>query len=131
MATGPMNEVVQRLRRTVLQPDGAGLTDGQLLSRYIEVRDEDAFAALVERHGPMVWGVCRRLLPTTHDAEDAYQATFLVLIRRAASVWPREQLGSWLHGVAYLTARHARKLALRRLVREKPLDDLPDGIAAP
>jgi DNA-directed RNA polymerase specialized sigma24 family protein len=89
-----MNEVVQHLRRTALLPDGAGLTDGQLLSRYIEVRDEDAFAALVRRHGPMVWGVCRRLLRTHHDAEDAFQATFLVLVRKASTVVPREMVAN-------------------------------------
>ncbi len=75
MVTGPLGEVLRQLRRTVLESDGAGLTDGQLLSRYLDGRDEGAFAALVKRHGPMVWGVCRRQLPTHQDAEDAFQAT--------------------------------------------------------
>jgi RNA polymerase sigma factor (sigma-70 family) len=131
MATGPMNEVVQRLRRTVLLPDGAGLTDGQLLSRYIEARDEDAFAALVRRHGPMVWGVCRRLLPTHHDAEDAFQVTFLVLVRKAATVVPREMVANWLYGVAHMTARRVKASAAKGRRREKPVAQLPEPAAEP
>src|SRR6516162_7575334 len=100
MATSQMNEFIQYLRRTVILTDGAGLTDGQLLSRFIELRDEDAFAALIKRHGPMVWGVCRRLLASHHDAEDAFQATFLVLVRKAAVVRPREAVANLLYGVA-------------------------------
>src|ERR1700722_8073308 len=81
MATSQMSEVILHLRRVLR--DGAGLADGQLLEDYISRRDEAAFAALVLRHGPMVWGVCRRVLSNHHDAEDAFQATFLVLVRRA------------------------------------------------
>src|SRR5262249_49915225 len=76
------------------------------------------FAALLRRHGPMVWGVCRRLLPCTHDAEDAFQATFLVLVRKADSVVPRGRVGNWLYGVAYRTALEARSAASRRRARE-------------
>ncbi len=85
-----------------------GLPDGQLLERFIARRDEGAFEALVLRHGPMVWGVCRRALPGHHDAEDAFQATFLVLSRKAASVLPREMLVNWLYGVASRTALKAK-----------------------
>jgi RNA polymerase sigma-70 factor (ECF subfamily) len=76
------------------------LNDGQLLDRFVARREEAVFEALLHRHGPMVWGVCRRVLRDHHDAEDAFQATFLVLARKASSVMPREKLGNWLHGVA-------------------------------
>ena len=100
MATNQMSGVIQHLRRTVFLRDGAGLTDEQLLTDYISRRDETAFAALVQRHGPMVWGVCRRVLGSYHNAEDAFQATFLVLVRRAESIAAPELLANWLYGVA-------------------------------
>src|SRR5262245_48478780 len=81
-----------------------GLTDGQLLERFGAHRAEEAepaFAALVARHGPMVLGVCRGLLRNTHDAEDAFQATFLVLARKAGALRRPDLLGPWLHGVAH------------------------------
>src|SRR6516225_2992575 len=96
-----VNSVIHHIRKVVVG-DGAGFGDGELLGCFIERHDETAFAALVHRHGPMVWGVCRRLL-SHHDAEDAFQATFLVLVRKAASIVPREMLGSWLYGVAHQT----------------------------
>src|SRR4051812_21002856 len=99
MPTGPMNSVVEHLRRAVLPPDGAGLGDGELHGCFVARQDEEALAALVRRHGPMVWGVCRRLL-SHHDAEDAFQAAFLVLVRKAASVKPRAAVANWLYGVA-------------------------------
>src|SRR5262245_47234269 len=111
MPTHPISEVLQHLQRSVLLPDGAGMTDGQLLESFVSRRDPAALAALVRRHGPMVWGVCRRLLPWYHDAEDAFQATFLVLVRRAAFVAPRELVANWLYGVANQTARKARAAA--------------------
>lgn len=83
-------------------------TDGQLLDWFLTFRQEAAFRALVDRHGSMVMGVCRRVLRDTHDAEDAFQATFLVLARKAASVVPRDLVGNWLYGVAYRTAQKAR-----------------------
>jgi RNA polymerase sigma factor (sigma-70 family) len=118
--------IIQQLRRSVLRPDGAGLTDGQLLESFINRRDEAAFEALVRRHGPMVLGVCRRLLRNPHDAEDAFQATFLVLARKAASVVPREKVGNWLHGVARTTALRARAANARRRLRERQVTDWPE-----
>jgi Sigma-70 region 2 len=97
MATTPINRVIQHLRATCGRD---GMTDGELLSRFLSGRDEDAIAALVRRHGPMVWGVCRRLLRSHHDAEDAFQATFLVLVQKAATLPDRETVGNWLYGVA-------------------------------
>ena len=114
-----MTTVIQHLRRTVLSRNAATLSDGQFLDCFLTHREEAAFAALVRRHGPMVFGVCRRVLTDLHDAEDAFQATFLVLVRKAASIWPRDQVGPWLHGVAYRTASKARCRAARRRIVEK------------
>src|SRR5438128_971376 len=104
MTTSQLNGVIQYLGRPRLPSDEANLGDGTLLDCFIEHRDEAAFAALVRRHGPMVLGVCRRILGHCQDAEDAFQATFLVLVRKAASVSPRDRVGNWLYGVAYQTA---------------------------
>jgi RNA polymerase sigma-70 factor (ECF subfamily) len=112
------------------QKDRSAMTDGELLERYAVRRDEGAFATLVERHGPMVWGVCRRVLHSHHDAEDAFQATFLVLARRAASVMPREMVANWLFGVARQTALKARGLTARNNSREKQVAALPEQSAA-
>ncbi|HLW64096.1 MAG TPA: sigma-70 family RNA polymerase sigma factor [Gemmataceae bacterium] len=97
----------------------AELTDAELLERFTRARDERAFALLVERHGPLVWSVCRRILGSAQDAEDAFQATFLVLVRRADSLQNPELLGSWLYGVASRTARKARAQAGRRQRQER------------
>jgi RNA polymerase sigma factor (sigma-70 family) len=126
-----MNEVLLHLRRAVFQKDGAGLTDRQLLGCFIDHRDEAAVATLVRRHGPMVWGVCRRVLGDHHDAEDAFQATFVVLVRRAASIRPREMVGNWLYGVAHQTALKARALRARRRTRERQVAELPEPSAVP
>src|SRR4051794_19015951 len=90
---------LMRSLRTRGEPGGAG--DAQLLERFVAGRDEAAFELLVWRHGPMVLGVCRRLLASQHDAEDAFQATFLALARKAASISRREAVASWLYRVAY------------------------------
>jgi RNA polymerase sigma factor (sigma-70 family) len=96
-----------------------GLCDRELLERFVAEKDEAAFAALVERHGPVVLGVCRRLLGSAHDAEDACQAAFLVLAQKAASVRKTTSLCGWLHGVASRVAGHVRRERLRRGRREQ------------
>jgi RNA polymerase sigma factor (sigma-70 family) len=110
--------------------EGAGMSDGQLLDCFIGRRDQAVLGALVRRHGPMVWGVCRRVLQGDHDAEDAFQATFLVLVRKAATVMPREMVGNWLYGVAYQTALKARATAARRKARERQVVEMPEAAAA-
>src|SRR4029077_5536535 len=126
MATSQMSGVIPHLRRIVLLRDGAGLTDGQLLEDYISRRDEAALTALVCRHGPMVWAVCRRVLHNYPDAEDAFQVTFLVLVRKAASIASRELLANWLYGVAHQTALNARAMAARRKARERHVAAMPE-----
>jgi RNA polymerase sigma factor (sigma-70 family) len=127
----PLSKVVQHLRKTALGRDGDGRTDGQLLVSFIDRRDEEAFEALVRRHGPMVMGVCRRVLGSAHDAEDAFQATFLVLVRKAASIVPRERVGNWLYGVAYRTALEARAMIARRRKKERQVQNAPHLQALP
>jgi len=124
MATSQTSQESQQLRQFLLH-DSIGQTDEQLVAAFIERRDEAAFAALVKRHGPLVWGVCRRTLEQ-HDAEDAFQATFLVLCSKAASIKRREMLASWLYGVAHQTALQARRTAARRRAREKQVVHMPE-----
>jgi RNA polymerase sigma factor (sigma-70 family) len=107
MSGGQLDTVLRHLRKLVGSP-AAEDSDGRLLERFLTQRDEAAFTALLARHGPMVWGLCRRLLPEPHDAEDAFQATFLVLVRRARSLDRRGSLAGWLHGVAGRVALRAR-----------------------
>jgi RNA polymerase sigma factor (sigma-70 family) len=127
MATGQLTGFLRRLRRVALRGDGAGPTDGELLESFILRRDETAFECLVHRHGPMVLGVCRRLLHHEADAEDAFQATFLILVRKADSVCPRSRVGGWLYGVARHTALKVRALVRRRGAREIQARDLPEA----
>jgi RNA polymerase sigma factor (sigma-70 family) len=127
MASRQMAEVVHHLRNTVLTDD-AGLTDAQLLANYLVRRDRAALEALVQRHGRMVWGVCRRTLDH-HDAEDAFQATFLVLVRKAASIVPRAMVAGWLYGVARQTALKAKATLAKRKGREKQVMTMPEPAA--
>src|SRR5271156_6694426 len=92
----------------------SGLSEWQLLERYLEGRDEIAFEALVARHGPMVLGVCRRMLADRAEVDDAFQATFLVLVRRARHLGPSDAIGPWLHGVAARVAMRSRAESARR-----------------
>ena len=89
MSMGDMNRLLDQLRRAALRSTGQCCTDGELVQSFLARRDEAAFEALVRRHGSMVLAVCRRVLGNVHDAEDAFQATFLVLVRKAGSVRPR------------------------------------------
>jgi len=98
--------------------EAGGASDAQLLERFRAGHDDAAFRTLLQRHGPMVLGVCRRLLRHEQDAEDAFQATFLVLVRKAASIANHQAVGSWLYGVAYRVALKARTRALRRRTYE-------------
>jgi RNA polymerase sigma factor (sigma-70 family) len=90
----------------------------ELLERFVTSQDEAAFAVLMARYGPMVFGVCRRMLHHTHDAEDAFQATFLIFVRKAASIGKRESLGNWLYSVAVRVAARAREMAAKRCTQE-------------
>jgi RNA polymerase sigma factor (sigma-70 family) len=124
MASSHIRGVIRHLRRTVLEQ--GGMTDGQLLESFITQHDEAAFAALVRRHGPMVLGVCRRVLHDSHDAEDAFQATFLVLVRKAASIRQRELVGNWLYGTAYRAALETRAANASGRARERPMREIPE-----
>ena len=127
MESGSASRVFREIRTLYALGTLGGLTDAQLLELFLTRGGEDAedaFAALVKRHGSMVLGVCRRMLPGSHDAEDAFQATFLILVRRAASIGRREQLANWLYGVAVRTAKEARRRAARRHARERRLMDV-------
>ncbi len=111
------------------------VADRELLERFVGQRDQAAFAELVRRHGGGVWSVCQRVLARPQDVEDAFQAVFLILARKAASIRRREAVGSWLYGVAYRTALRARRNAARRTACEKrasspPAEPAPWGVAA-
>ena len=99
--------------------------DGDLLGRFIRTRDESAFAEIVRRHGVMVLGVCQRVLDNRHDAEDCFQAAFMVLVKKAGKIQPRDMVGNWLYGVAYRTALEARRRTARRRQLEKKKQAMP------
>jgi RNA polymerase sigma factor (sigma-70 family) len=120
MSNAPLTRIAARLSAPDDPPDRA------LLDRFATSRDEDAFALLVARHGPMVLAVCRRVLGNTPDADDAFQAAFLVLVRRATTVRDRDRLAGWLYGVAYRTALEARSIRGKRRRREATSAEPPD-----
>jgi RNA polymerase sigma factor (sigma-70 family) len=122
--------VFQQIDRLYREGTLSGLGDSQLLERYLTRRDEAAFRALVDLHGPMVLGLCRRVLRDPRDIEDAFQATFLVLVRKAATIRDRGLLSNWLYGVAYRVARRARTHTLRRRGREIGFDRLDVSAAS-
>jgi RNA polymerase sigma factor (sigma-70 family) len=119
MASGHYGAVVGQVRRLFGTGTVAGMSESQLLRRYVTRRDEAAFEALVARHGPMVLGVCRRVLGEGADVDDAFQATFLVLVKKAAALGERDAVGHWLYGVACRVALRARSDAARRRSRER------------
>src|SRR5262245_39538806 len=113
--TGPRpGAMLQHLRRALAHAPGEGLRDSELLERFVKTGDQAAFELLVWRHERMVLGVCRRVLRDHHDAEDAFQATFLVLARKAASIRNRQAVAGWLHRIASRVAHLARSKASRR-----------------
>ena len=118
MTTMQSGDILRQIDQLFGTGTVAGLSDAQLLGRFRIDRDETAFVALVARHGPMVLAVCRGVLRDPHAAEDAFQATFLILVRRAGSLWVGESLGGWLHCVAHRVALQARADAARRRARE-------------
>ena len=119
MAPRASGDVHRGLHVLFQEGTSGGLTDGQLLYRFTSCQEQSAFAALVERHGPMVLRACRAILRNEHDAQDAFQATFLVLVRRAKSLDTRRSVGPWLYGVSQRIAARARSDAFRRKAIER------------
>ncbi len=119
MASASLRTVLHHIQTLAAARAGEGQTDGDLLRAFAVRNDQAAFAALVKRHGPLVLAVCRRVLHHLQDAEDACQATFLILARKATTIRQTESLAGWLHGVAYRMASNARKAAVRRRRHEE------------
>jgi len=126
-----LSTAIARASRSIGFPSEVELAEGGLLSQFIQTKDETAFAELVRRFGPMVLGVCRRITGDRHHAEDAFQAAFIVLARRASDVRPREGLRVWLYGVAVRTARRARSMSIQLRAHELGVPSLPDRPAEP
>src|SRR5262249_34465866 len=126
MSKPPLQNVVRTLFKLAGRPDGVS-SDQELLTRYVEQHDETAFELLVRRHGPMVHDLCRRLLVQQADADDASQAVFLVLVRKASSIRKQRSLASWLYGVAYRVAERAKRdaAAERKHERRRPPTQAP------
>ncbi len=121
------HDVADFLRRLRCSPYSAD-SDGDLIARFL-TNDQAAFDAIVKRHGPMVLAACRRMLPHPQDAEDAFQATFLVLSQKAASISGPEKLAGWLHGVARLTAAHARGERAKQGAKQRQVAEMPESAA--
>src|SRR5262245_39025843 len=132
LASTRLTGLVRRLHRGLVPAPAAGQSDREALRAFTARRDESAFAVLVQRHGPMVLRVCQRVLHHAQDAEDAFQATFLVLARKAGSIGKSESLGSWLHGVAFRVSLRAKRDAGRRRANERrvPVPVGPDPAEA-
>jgi RNA polymerase sigma factor (sigma-70 family) len=130
VATEPLGDAMRRLGRTPELQSALSQTDAQLLERFVARRDEPAFAALMVRHGPMVLCLCRQMLRDAQEAEDAFQAAFLVLVRNAKTIRKRPSLSAWLYGVAYKVAARLRGRAERRRKHEQPGVDLSATAAA-
>jgi len=134
MTNPDLPPVTRYLRRMLVHPLAGELTDAQLLDRFVARRDEAAFEVLIWRHGPKVLGVCHRVLRHDQDAEDAFQATFLTLVRKAGSIGKGQSLGSWLYRVGFRTALRAKSLARKRatcqarLLRMATVESAPDSV---
>jgi RNA polymerase sigma factor (sigma-70 family) len=129
-AKGPGEQALRQIDQLFNGGTLAGKSDVQLLKRFAEARDEDAFAAIVARHGPMVLSVCHRVARSLHDAEDAFQATFLVLAKKAHARWSGDSIGGWLHRVAHRAALRAHLESKRRTAREQSVA-VSDRISKP
>src|SRR5439155_23902990 len=130
MVSEQLDTVLRHLRRTLAGDGDGSVTDAKLLERFVSRRDQSAFELLVWRHERLVFNVCRRVLHDAHDAEDAFQATFLALVRRAGSIGKREAVAAWLYKVAYRVALRVRMAGARRRRREGvgvDLESLPGG----
>jgi RNA polymerase sigma factor (sigma-70 family) len=123
MAAGRLTDPMRHIRRMALLGMG-GIADAQLLDLFLTQKDEAAFEALVRRHGAMVLSVCRRVLRDPHDVEDAFQATFLVFVRKAATIAKRELLGNWLYGVAFRAALKLKQAKTRRQSKERQVQQM-------
>lgn len=137
MSAGQLNAVLHYLHFVARKDASKWLSDSQLLQRFIHEREEAAFEALIRRHGAMVFGVCRRVLRQNEDAEDAFQATFLVLVRKAASLRTPGTVANWLYGVAHRTALELKRARARRRAKEalvmpraQPRSEVPAGFCA-
>src|SRR5215469_6474641 len=131
MSNATMGAVVRHLRDLAERRGAGGRSDRQLLHSFARQRDEAAFAVLVRRHGAMVLGTCRRLLRHEQDAEDAFQAAFLVLARKAGAAGWGESVGGWLFRVAYHLALKARRRGARRRAVEVAMAQVPETPATP
>src|SRR5262245_46029918 len=118
MSTSPLSSFIRRLRGSIAAGQPGGLSDAQLLDRWLALRDEAAFEVLLWRHGPMILGVCRRVLSNDADVEDAFQAAFLLLVRKAAAIRRHGSVAAWLYQVAHRVALRARQRAAKRGARE-------------
>ena len=119
MATEQLHTLLRQLRRLAVSRESSGLSDVQLLERFVATRDEAAFEVLVWRHGPLVLSMCRRVLRHEQDAEDSFQATFLALARKASSIGKRQALASWLYTVAFRIALQAKRGRQKRCTRDR------------
>src|SRR6266542_737552 len=124
MVNGQIGTILCHIRQLAARGT-ENLSDRELLNRFAAGREEAAFAELVQRHGRMVWGICRHVLRQEQDAEDVFQATFLVLAQKAGSIRNREAVGSWLHGTAYRLALRAKRDAATRRIHERRGRSMP------
>src|ERR1700694_2139916 len=125
MPRATFGDLLQNLRKMYPTEDAGDRTDGELLNLFVTLHEEDAFTILVQRHGPMVLSVCQRLLGDLQLAEDAFQATFIVLARRAGSIGWHRSVGNWLYAVAQRVAMKAKAKATAWRNRERQLPNMP------